>query len=81
MPVVWVVTPCRLVNDSEQSFSLRFVSTIYQSTRRKIQENANSNILNYVNSKDHILGVTVFYTVLIPLKIKLLLFCFNLCVS
>jgi hypothetical protein len=41
-------------------FCLRFVLTIYQSTRRKIQENANSNILNYVNSMDHVLGVAVF---------------------
>jgi len=36
--------------------------TIYQSTRRKIQENSNSNVLNYVHSKDHVSGVTVIYT-------------------
>jgi len=62
MRVVWVVTPCRLVNYLEQSFVPGLSIIIYQSTRRKIQENANSIILNYVNSKDHVLGVAVIYT-------------------
>lgn len=62
MPVIWVVTPCRLVNNSEQRFVSGLSITIYQSARRKIQENSNSNNLNYVNSKDHVLGVAVTYT-------------------